>query len=581
MPTDAPLRRKLAAILAADVVGYSMKMGESEERTLRNLKLARAITDKSIEDHHGRIFHTAGDSVIAEFASPMDAVNAAIEFQSALGHRNASSSSDDQFQLRVGVHLGDLIVEGDNLFGEGVNIAARIEALAMPGGICVSQSVFAVVRKNLSHTEFVSRGLQTLKNIADPVEIFDIQDGQAAIDPTGPVPTAQKTVAKTPKPIVLVEPIQTLGGDVSIIAFATGLLEGIVSSLMRSSAFLVVKQAAHMPKESIAKPSVPRQIRYRVTGSIQTLAAKLRIFINLEDAETGTQIWSKRFDKSADDLFELQDEIVQKVNLDIRHKIKEANFQHLEVMPNSALSVAELLDKAAGLFVRDGKQSVLKAEPCIDLALEREPQNSMAMSMKAHCVDWNFDKSPYPVEEAEAQVHLNLIDSAIQIDARNYYALALKAEQQFHCGAFKECIRTAELALRIFPDFDQAKSIRTLADFHISGDIEPLESTAQRIRYFFLHDAVLAWFAADRGERALDDAELVFERMAGFAFSEVCAAVVICEYRADGWSHPKVASFLSKYPELNDENCRKPVFGNPQAAVRFSAGLKKLLSSRT
>lgn len=577
MPTDLPLRRKLAAILAADVVGYSMKMGESEERTLRNLKLARSITDKSIENHHGRIFHTAGDSVIAEFASPMDAVSAAVEFQSALRDRNLSCSSDDQLQLRVGVHLGDLIVEGDNLFGEGVNIAARIEALALPGGICVSQSVYAVVRKNLSHTEFVSRGLQTLKNIADPVEIFDIQDGQAAIGPPGPAPTAQRAVATTLKPVVLVEAIQTLGGDASITAFASGLLEGIVSSLMRSSAFLVVKQAPHTPKEPTAKTNVPR---FRVTGSIQALAGKLRIFINLEDAETGTQIWSKRFDKSADDLFELQDQIVQKVNLDIRHKIKEANFQRLEVMPNSALSVAELLDKAAGLFVRDGKQSVVKAEPCIDLALEREPQNSMAMSMKAHCVDWNFDKSPYPVELAAAQAHLHLIDSALQIDARNYYALALRAEQQFHCGAFKECIRTADMALRIFPDFDQAKSIRALADFHISGDIGPLESTAQRIRYFFLHDTVLAWFAADRGERAVEDAELVFERMAGFAFSEVCAAVAICEYRADGLNHPKVAGLLTRYPDLNYENCRMPVFGIPQAAERFSAGLKKLISSR-
>jgi adenylate cyclase len=582
MTNDTPLRRKLAAILAADVVGYSKKMGESEARTLRNLKLCRAITDKSIHDHHGRIFHTAGDSVIAEFASPLDAVNAAIEFQRALQKRNASCDPADQLELRVGVNLGDIIVEGENLYGEGINIAARIESIAVPGGICVAQSVFSVVRKNINGIEFTSRGLQTLKNIDEPVEVFDLRDGQSAssvIEPSSG-PSTGAAASPNPKPVVLIEPIRALGGDERIAVFATGLLDGIVSSLMRSSAFLVVKQSANKQAEPPMQAGVQGQIRFKVTGSIQAVGSKLRIFVNLENAISGAQIWSNRFDKTSDDIFELQDEIVQKVNLDIRHKIKEANFQCLEAMPNSALSVAELLDKAAGLFVRDGKRSVLKAEPCIELALEREPRNSMAMSMKAHCIDWIFDKSPYPVEGAAAQAHLHLIDSAIQLDARNYYALSLRAEQQFHCGAFKECIRTADVALRIFPDFDQAKSIRALADFHITGDVRPLESSAKRVRYFFLHDAVLAWFAADLGERAVEDAELVFERMAGFAFSEVCALVVMCEYRTGGLHQAKVASLLSRYPDLNYENCRKPLFGNPKAAERFSAGLQNLLSSR-
>jgi TolB-like protein len=337
----------------------------------------------------------------------------------------------------------------------------------------------------------VSRGLQTLKNIAEPVEVFDIHDRLPAAGLLEQAPAVQKLAAATLKPIVLVQSIQAVGGDASITTFATGLLDGIVSSLMRSSAFLVVKQGVHTSKEYPSRTGTGDQVRFRVTGSIHALATKLRIFINLEDADTGTQIWSKRFDKSTADLFELHDEIVQQVNLDIRHKIKEANFERLEALPDSTLSVPDLLDKAAGFFVRDGRHSVLKAEQCLSLALELEPKNSMAMSMKANCLDWKSALSPYPVDAASASEHLQLLESAILLDSRNYYALALKADLQFQCGAFKESIRTAELALKIFPDFDQAKATRSLSNFHLSGDTSYLES-GRKLRYFFLHDVALA-----------------------------------------------------------------------------------------
>ena len=172
-------RRKLAAILAADIVGFSRMMGENEDRTLHNLKACRAITDESIETYHGRVFGSAGDSVIAEFASPVDAIVAAVEFQRNMRDRNNEVAPEDQMQFRVGLNLGDVIVEGDNLYGDGVNVAARLEPLAEPGGICVSGKFHDEVRRKLD-LGFVSSGPQEMKNIEEPVHTFMVEIGSSS-----------------------------------------------------------------------------------------------------------------------------------------------------------------------------------------------------------------------------------------------------------------------------------------------------------------------------------------------------------------------------------------------------------------
>jgi class 3 adenylate cyclase len=177
--SESKPRRKLAAILAADVVGFSRMMGENEDRTLSNLKICRAITDESIETYHGRVFGSAGDSVIAEFASPVDAIVAAVEFQKNLRDRNNEVAPEDQMQFRIGLNLGDVIVEGDNLYGDGVNVAARLEPLAEPGGICVSGKFHDEVRRKLD-LGFVSTGPQEMKNIEEPVHTFMVEIGSSS-----------------------------------------------------------------------------------------------------------------------------------------------------------------------------------------------------------------------------------------------------------------------------------------------------------------------------------------------------------------------------------------------------------------
>jgi adenylate cyclase len=581
MVASIPSRRKLAAILAADVVGYSKKMGESEERTLRNLKVCRAITDESIVNNHGRIFHTAGDSVIAEFASPVDAVVAAVEFQQILRDRNAACHVDDQMEFRVGLNLGDVIVEGDNLYGEGINIAARLESIASPGGICVAQTVFSEVRKKLNGIGFSTRGLQTLKNIDDPIEVFDISGNNQSANTSGHSNSASNTTLTDRRSVVIVQPIKTAGGDEMTATLAAGLYDGIASSLMASPAISVLKMSATSGKDTVASTDANQALRFYVTGSIQAAGNKLRIFIALENIETGAQIWTKRFDKKSDDIFEIQDEIIQGINMEIRYVIKKANFERLESIANEALSVPELLEKAAGFFIRDEFKGLNNARSCLSLALEIEPQNAMVMSMLANDNLMKWHSSPYTIDDEEFSSNMKTIELALQIDPRNYHGLCAKTVSQCQVGDFKESVRTANMGLKIFPNHDITLVTKAYANFNFSGNTDfvvELEKLQSRWGLIYL---LLAYFSADMKDEAIEQAELLFEEFVEIAWSDLCASAVICYYLEEPQNHPKIKRFLSSYPNLNFQNCRKPVFGNPKTVERFEVGLQKLFSLTT
>ena len=244
--TDNKPRRKLAAILAADVVGFSKKMGENENRTLKNLKACRTITDESIEANHGRVFGSAGDSVIAEFASPVDAIVAAVEFQRNLRDRNLEIPPEDQMELRVGLNLGDVIIEGDNLYGDGVNVAARLEPLAEPGGICVSGKFHEEVRRKLD-LSFVSTGPQEMKNIEDPVHTFNVllgheAEGVSQISSAAPSSPPVQQQSANAKPRLIVLPFNNLSNVEDNDFLVDGIVEDLITEFSRINSIEVISR---------------------------------------------------------------------------------------------------------------------------------------------------------------------------------------------------------------------------------------------------------------------------------------------------------------------------------------------------
>jgi TolB-like protein/class 3 adenylate cyclase len=307
--------RRLAAILAADVAGYSRLMGADEEGTLERLKaLRRELVDPKIAEHKGRIVKTTGDGMLVEFASVVDAVRCAIAVQQAMPERNTDVAAESRIELRIGINLGDMIVEGDDLYGDGVNIAARIEALADPGGVFVSNTVHDQVRDRLPSV-FDDLGEQQVKNIARPVRVYRVRDaGVAAKNRSAPAPPV---LPLPDKPSIAVLPFANMSGDPEQEYFVDGMVEEIITALSRIRwLFVIARNSSFTYKgQAVEVKQVGRElgVRYVLEGSVRKAGNRVRITGQLIDAETGAHLWADRFDGSLEDVFELQDKVASSV----------------------------------------------------------------------------------------------------------------------------------------------------------------------------------------------------------------------------------------------------------------------------
>jgi adenylate cyclase len=348
---DGPaVERKLAAILAADVAEYSRLMGVDEVGTLRQLQAYRTILDNLIAIHHGRVFNTAGDSVIAEFASAVAAVECAVAVQQAIASENAARPSDEQMRFRIGVHVGDVIVEGSNLYGDSVNIAARLEALAEPGGVRLSGAARDQIGSRLP-VAFTTLGEQRVKNIADPVRIFKLDErfGHPSALTAGPrrwrerrlifglfavaalvligagatwwrlttSPSATEQTYSAPRLSMVVLPFANLSNDPQKEYFADGITDDLTTDLSRiADSVVIARNTAFTYKgKEVDARKIGRElgVRYVVEGSVQHSGKEVRINVQLVDAATGAQLWAERFDRDLGDLFALQNEITARV----------------------------------------------------------------------------------------------------------------------------------------------------------------------------------------------------------------------------------------------------------------------------
>jgi adenylate cyclase len=321
-------RRKLAAILAADVVGFSKMMGENEDRTLSNLKACRTLTDEAIKLNHGRIFGSAGDSVIAEFASPVDAVVAATEFQRNLRDRNEGVSDEDQMLFRVGLNLGDVIIEGDNLYGDGVNVAARLEAAAEPGGITLSGKFHDEVSRKLDMS-FISTGEQVMKNITNPVPTYKIEvsalpKAEASTETKPSIETSSEDQGSTldrsldeKPPAIAVLPFANMSGDPEQEYFADGISEDIITNLSLWRTFPVISRNSSFTfrgqSHNLKQVAQELGARYIVEGSVRKGGNRVRITAQLIDTDEDHHLWSEKWDRTLEDIFDVQDEVSEAI----------------------------------------------------------------------------------------------------------------------------------------------------------------------------------------------------------------------------------------------------------------------------
>jgi TolB-like protein len=376
--------RRLAAILAADVAGYSRLMGADEEGTLERLKaLRRELLDPTIAEHHGRIVKTTGDGVLVEFASVVDAVRCAVAVQQAMPERNTGVAADNRIELRIGINLGDVIVEGDDLYGDGVNIAARIEALADAGGVFVSNTVHDHVRDRLPFV-FEDLGDQQVKNIARPVRVYRVRDAPAAAKtPSAPV------LPLPDKPSIAVLPFANMSGDPEQEYFADGMVEEIITALSRIRwLFVIARNSSFTYKgQAVDVKQVGRElgVRYVLEGSVRKAGNRVRITAQLIDATNGAHLWADRFDGSLEDVFDLQDKVASSVAGVIEPTLQAAEMRRSAARPTTDLSAYDLYLRALAAFYQLTREGTFEALGLLEQAIAIDRHYAPALSWAANC----------------------------------------------------------------------------------------------------------------------------------------------------------------------------------------------------
>jgi adenylate cyclase len=335
---EEKVQRRLAAILAADVAGYSRLMGMDEEGTLSALKeLRRELADPKIKEHRGRIVKTTGDGLLVEFASVVDAVRCAVEVQYEMAERNAGVPEEQRIQFRIGINLGDIIKDGRDIHGDGVNIAARLEALAEPGGICVNRVVRDQVRDKLDFA-FEDAGEQRVKNIARPLRVYRIRPGRSMGHTMG---AAQPPLALPDKPSVAVLPFTNMSGDSEQEFVSDGIAEDVITALSRyPSLFVIARNSSFTYKgRPVDVKQVGRElgVRYVLEGSVRKAGNRIRVTAQLVEAGTGNHVWADRYDRDLADIFAVQDEITEAVTIAIAPAIADAELQRAVRKPPDSL----------------------------------------------------------------------------------------------------------------------------------------------------------------------------------------------------------------------------------------------------
>jgi TolB-like protein/class 3 adenylate cyclase len=355
------VERRLAAILAVDVAGYSRLMGADEEGTLAALKaVRRELADPKIKEHRGRIVKTTGDGLLLEFASVVDAVRCAVEVQREMTERNTDLPPDRRIEFRMGINVGDIIKDGRDIYGDGVNVAARLEALAEPGGICVSRVVRDQVRDKLAFS-FEDLGEQQVKNIARPIRVHRILLGEKpGRSETATGAAANPPLALPDKPSIAVLPFQNMSDDPEQEYFVDGMVEEIITALSRIRwLFVIARNSSFTYKgHAVDVKQVGRElgVRYVLEGSVRKGGNRVRITAQLIDAVTGTHLWADRFDGLIEDVFELQDKVASSVAGVIEPALQAAETARSAGRPTNDLTAYDLYLRAYAMFVSSARQ---------------------------------------------------------------------------------------------------------------------------------------------------------------------------------------------------------------------------------
>ncbi len=420
---DLPIRieRKLAAVLAADIAGYSGLMGADEEATVRDLKTHQSVILPMIASFSGRVIDTAGDGILAEFASVLNAVNCAVAIQKTMAERNASIDPARRMLFRIGVNQGDVICDGNRIYGDGINVAARLENIAEAGGICLSGKVYEEIEGKID-IACEDHGAHELKNIVRPVRVYRIASrALSAANADAAAPAADKTPAMAEGPSIAVLPFANLSGDPDQEFFADGLTEDIITALSRFREFLVISRNSTFVYKgkavNVQEVSKALDVHYVVEGSVRKVGNRVRITVQLIDAPRDRHIWAERYDRELQDIFAIQDEVTSSIVATLSGRVEAAAYQQIKRNPTENMAAYELVLTAKVLHHRSRQEDNFEAQRIIERALALDPNYAHAHAWRGCIIGQAIVNNWCPDCEAAFRTVTDELNIALALDA--------------------------------------------------------------------------------------------------------------------------------------------------------------------
>jgi adenylate cyclase len=454
------VERRLAAVLAADVAGYSRLMGADEEGTHASLKSCRhELFDPKIAEYRGRIVKTTGDGALAEFASALDAVRCAVDIQQSNTQRNADSRRTQRLDFRMGINLGDIIIDEGDIYGDGVNIAARLEALAEPSGICLSGSVYELVHNKLD-VKFVDLGVQNVKNIAQPIRVYKIKISTV---PSAAPTTDAATFPSQDLPSVAVLPFLNMSGDSDQEYFADGLAEDIITALSRVRHFFVLARNTMFTYKghAVNVQTAAKELgaRYVLEGSVRKVGNLVRISVQLIDGTTGNHLWAERYDRDLEDIFAVQDDITSSVVGTIEPEISRTEQDRARIKPPESLHAWDYYLRGLWHLWRFSPAELIEAQVQFRRAIKVDPNfgPSYAALSFAQLQEFNQGLNDNPI--ASLQAAFETASRAIAVDDRDPLSHWAKAFVFLFRREYESAIDECRTAIEINQSFAPAYTI--------------------------------------------------------------------------------------------------------------------------
>ena len=573
------MERRLAAILAADMVGYSRLVDDDEEGTLRALGACRRIIDGLVDDHHGRVFGSAGDSVVAEFASPVEAVRCATAIQDAIGMANAALPEDRRMAYRIGVNLGDVVVDGDNLLGDGVNIAARLEGLADPGGVWISADIYRQVKGKVD-VAFEDLGDHEIKNIGEPVRVFRVvRDGAAP---------ASEPLALPDKPSIAVLPFDNMSGEPEQEYFSDGIAEDIITALSRMPWFFVIARNSSFTYKGTAVDvkTVARElgVRYVLEGSVRKAGQRVRITGQLVDAITGNHVWANRYDRELTDIFAVQDEVTEAIVGAVAPEFLSIEAKRAKEKDPAQLDAWDYVMRGRWHLWRLGREDLAKARPLFERAIELAPSGEYGAADLAVI---HLFEAYYSWSESRAHSMSEMMRTArmgVAANDHDAWAHSVLGLANLFALNWDEALPPVEHAIQLYPSFAPALGIKclilacigqldaALACYDEASRLSPRDSFTP----IWLVGRTFALFLAERYEEAVESAKQMVRLTPDNPTA--CRHLASCLGMAGRIEEAREA--LDMYRRLEPDHTLEDVRGrvparNPADLDRFIDGLRR------